>query len=163
MEIWINGQPASKAARLTQSADDFADFLDSTAENDADLNRETNISPPAGHPTNPAMHDFFWDRHPQLCFDCRVDTDRIKEYYMVQFELWRTIIPAELQKREFCIGCLEARLGRQLVSTDFIEAPVNYTPNKSERLLDRLGAHFRALDFPLTSEEVRKIAAERNL
>lgn len=154
MEIWHNGQPASKAARLIQSADDFADFLDHAAEGDPDLDRETNIqldretntTPPVRHQANRRIHEFFYVRHPQLCYDCGVDTVRIKEYYMIQFELWETAIPADIQHRELCLGCLETRLGRQLVSTDFIEAPVNYTKDKSERLLNRLGPWFRDFD-----------------
>lgn len=163
MAIWISGSPVKiNTAHMNQAAADFADLLDSEAENDPEFNNETNVAETAKPPTY-APRDIFWRNNLELCADCAIDTGRIDEYYMVQFELWETVVPADIRNRQLCIGCLEARLGRQLVSTDFIEAPVNYTDDKSERLLNRLGTHFRALDFPITSEEVRKIATERNL
>jgi hypothetical protein len=87
------------------------------------------------------------------CRGCGVDTDAIDEYYMVQFDLWRIHVPQEFQRHVLCIGCLEGYLGRQLISEDFIEAPVNYTKDKSERLLNRMGDWFRISDGPFGNEE----------
>jgi hypothetical protein len=40
-----------------------------------------------------------------------------------------------------CIACLERRIGRQLIPTDFTDCPVNRDPfrPRSQRLEDRLG------------------------
>ncbi len=40
-----------------------------------------------------------------------------------------------------CIGCVEARLGRELKAADFHDSPINLSPPwpRSERFLDRLG------------------------
>lgn len=71
------------------------------------------------------------------------------EYYMVHHHIWEAAVPDETERRIFlCIGCLERRLGRRLVSTDFAEVPVNYFPDKSLRLLNRLGSWFRDFDGP---------------
>lgn len=75
-----------------------------------------------------------------LCLDCQVDTSEIGEYYMVHFELWRKINPAD--KGMLCIGCVEERLGRFLIPTDFLDAPINYKTHddkSSDRLKARLG------------------------
>lgn len=89
--------------------------------------------------------------HPQ-CDDCGVKTNPLHpddtptettpEYYMVQDELWVQARkqpvngkPELLVTATLCIGCLEARLGRQLVAADF-----QYTIGKlSARLQDRVG------------------------
>ena len=86
------------------------------------------------------------------CHDCGTDTLSCKagvptEYYMVHPEVWSAAgMPAH---GYLCIGCLEARLGRQLHRHDFPRAPINdlnyYRPEKawwhrSERLRDRLTA-----------------------
>lgn len=91
-----------------------------------------------------------------ICMGCGVDTDAIDEYYMVQFEIWKTSVPKWAQRGILCIGCLEDRVGRELTTEDFIEAPVNYTLDKSERLLSRLGEWFRAADNPWESDEQRQ-------
>lgn len=90
-----------------------------------------------------------------LCRGCGVDTDEIDEYYMVQFDIWQTFVPKEHLRQVLCIGCLEGYLGRQLISEDFIEAPVNYTRDKSERLLNRMGQWFREFDGPYETDEER--------
>ena len=65
------------------------------------------------------------------CADCAVDTlitvlkghgDARAEFYMVHDHVWEF---AGLDSSCLCIGCLEARLGRQLHSGDFTSAPVN--------------------------------------
>lgn len=72
------------------------------------------------------------------CLDCQQNTSVLNEYYMVNFSLWIQCVPED--EGMLCIGCLETRLGRQLVSTDFIEAPINdgtFMPH-SERLSSRI-------------------------
>jgi hypothetical protein len=84
--------------------------------------------------------------HP-LCDDCGVNTDDHDnpdgtEYYMVIDELWAqarkqpvNAAPALPVTATLCIGCLEARLGRQLTPADF-----QYTIGEcSARLRDRKG------------------------
>jgi hypothetical protein len=96
-----------------------------------------------------------------LCEGCGVDTLEIDEYYMVQFDLWKMFVPKEIQRQVLCIGCLEGYLGRELVSEDFIEAPVNYCRSESERLMNRMGQWFRDFDGPHeTPEEIHAAAKE---
>ena len=73
-----------------------------------------------------------------ICLDCKTDTSEIGEYYMIQFDLWKQIHPAD--KGMLCIGCVEKRLGRILCGKDFTNAIVNEPEwgTKSERLLNRL-------------------------
>lgn len=77
-----------------------------------------------------------------LCLDCRVDVNEIDEWYMVHDEVWRSagLDPSIDVVGEFlCISCLETRLGRELTTLDFTDAPVNKPwPYHSERLLKRL-------------------------
>lgn len=62
------------------------------------------------------------------CTDCGVETlpdnDRRAEWYQVTDALWAAsgLGPDD---GYLCIGCLEARLGRQLVAADFTDAPLN--------------------------------------
>jgi hypothetical protein len=89
--------------------------------------------------------------HPK-CDDCGVNTnplppgdipiDTTPEYYMVHDELWVQARkqpvnekPELLVTATLCVGCLEARMGRQLVAADF-----QYIIGKrSARLQDRVG------------------------
>lgn len=101
------------------------------------------------------------DKFSMLCRVCGVDTAEIDEYYMIQFDLWQTVVPKEHQKKYLCIGCLEGYLGRKLVSEDFIEAYINYDRSGSDRLMDRLGQWFRDFDGPYeTSEDIKKASKE---
>src|ERR1700722_4679830 len=51
-----------------------------------------------------------------LCFSCGIDCFREGEDYYVQDELWKKYgVDSQL-----CIGCLEARVGRQLTPEDFL-------------------------------------------
>lgn len=69
------------------------------------------------------------------CYDCEVNTSEINEYYMVNFDLWNSVATNGM----LCIGCLERRIGRQLVSSDFIDAPINKMGG-SARMKSRLTA-----------------------
>jgi hypothetical protein len=77
-----------------------------------------------------------------VCVDCGVDTFVIGERYMVQDALWtKAWEGCHRPKREIlCIGCLEQRLGRRLVASDFQDAPINdlADPTISPRMRDRL-------------------------
>jgi len=69
------------------------------------------------------------------CDDCGVST--YGEYYMVQDAIWQRYGSDWM----LCIGCLEKRMGRQLVTRDFTAA--NFTSMndgrfRSYRLIDRL-------------------------
>ena len=74
-----------------------------------------------------------------ICMDCKVNTSDINEYYMVDNEIWRKVNPRK--EGMLCIGCLENRLGRILIKSDFPNFPINYgnwAGEKSERLNNRL-------------------------
>lgn len=63
------------------------------------------------------------------CRDCGTETlptawDRRAEYYMVHDHLWQAAGMGAVDGC-LCIGCLEARLGRELAPDDFTDAPVN--------------------------------------
>ena len=76
----------------------------------------------------PLAYDF-------ACVDCGVDTSDTGEFYMVQDELW----PLSEYGSMLCIGCLEARLGRRLVPSDFTDCLINQeTYGHSQRLQSRL-------------------------
>jgi hypothetical protein len=46
----------------------------------------------------------------QNCLDCKKDTHRLGEYYMVINRIWRKANPGD--KGMLCIGCLELQLRR---------------------------------------------------
>jgi hypothetical protein len=72
------------------------------------------------------------------CADCGADTTpgEGNEFYMISDELWQAVGVGE---GFLCIGCLENRLGRQLIAADFIDVPGNIPePQKSPRLIARL-------------------------
>ena len=71
------------------------------------------------------------------CLDCNIHTGESDEYYMVIDEVWLLANPAD--HGMLCIGCLENRLQRELVPSDFTDYPVNSDFNKSDRLRKRLG------------------------
>jgi hypothetical protein len=74
----------------------------------------------------------------RLCSDCGVDLIKIGEYYIVKDKVWDEVA----SKNELlCIGCLEKRIGRKLISEDFPEIELNYGKNysQSRRLLNRMG------------------------
>lgn len=74
------------------------------------------------------------------CLDCHRNTSQMNEYYMVQFHLWHEFVPEH--NGMLCIGCLERRMGRELVGKDFTDAPINEYEHpifrQSERLRSRL-------------------------
>lgn len=71
------------------------------------------------------------------CTDCAACTLCTDEYYMVTDQVWRTVADRGM----LCIGCLEARLGRELTASDFTDCLLNISRiafPKSERLAARL-------------------------
>ncbi len=58
-----------------------------------------------------------------FCMDCRVDTEKNEEYYMLQHELWYSI--NRKYRGKLCLLCVEHRLGRDLTSADFLDVPIN--------------------------------------
>lgn len=84
-------------------------------------------------------------RDPFRCIDCDVHTKNIGEYYMVNNDLWLAYVgdrdTTEQARGMLCIGCLEARMTRTLVPSDFSNARLNSMTNyyRSPRLRDRLG------------------------
>ena len=73
------------------------------------------------------------------CVDCSVNTLDNDEYYMVHDDLWNSA-GMDGDGGMLCIGCLEARLGRELTSADFMDAPCNSDgwSAQSPRLRDRI-------------------------
>jgi hypothetical protein len=74
-----------------------------------------------------------------LCLDCKVDTGKIGEHYMLTDSTWYQIHNSN--QGMICLGCVEKRLGRKLVATDFNDSHVNRPqPGKtmSARFMDRL-------------------------
>lgn len=84
-----------------------------------------------------------WPLITSNCADCGIGTSMLGELeYMVRDEVWEQAWAGrhkpwhELPGQQIlCIGCLEQRLGRTLMSCDFIGAQVN---GISDRLRDRL-------------------------
>jgi hypothetical protein len=84
------------------------------------------------------------------CRDCENNTVPLsgnREYYEVKDEVWQEAWPDSGTGQEdngpdgkfLCIGCLESRLGRMLVRSDFKEMPANNpSPWYSDRLNSRL-------------------------
>lgn len=74
------------------------------------------------------------------CADCGVSTFDIGEYYMVQDDIWKHVWKGRRRRPFLCIGCLEARLGRMLVASDFMDARVNDLADLgiSTRMRDRM-------------------------
>lgn len=84
-----------------------------------------------------------------LCADCGVDVSAIGEYYMIRHDLWDAVAGPE----QLCIGCLEARLGRELGPFDFTDAPANFTGWKSARLKERAWGDTELADALATMAE----------
>jgi hypothetical protein len=76
-----------------------------------------------------------------LCLDCKEDTAESGEYpFMLLPGVWREANPAV--EGMLCVGCIEARLQRELTHEDFIFCPLNLIGvfQGSDRLRERMGA-----------------------
>lgn len=80
-----------------------------------------------------------------LCLDCKVDTKKINEYYMVLDVVWNKAM-GKGEEGMLCIGCLEKRLSKhfgkktQLGFGSFTHCPLNCSPliGRSHRLVQRM-------------------------
>lgn len=78
------------------------------------------------------MRRFIEPKPTAPCFDCAVDTLPLDyghdaEYYMVTDDLWQRATsdwPGS-RRRYLCVGCIEARIGRELTPADFKDCNVN--------------------------------------
>lgn len=70
------------------------------------------------------------------CLDCNVNTSEIGEYYMVKDELWYSVV--QDGNGMLCFSCLERRIGRPLVITDFTGAPINFMMATTKDFITRL-------------------------
>ena len=62
----------------------------------------------------------------EACIDCGMNTET--ESYMVQDHVWSAGMPVQevMSYTDYlCIGCIEARLGRELTAADFSDVPIN--------------------------------------
>ena len=96
------------------------------------------------------MADYYngWPAVLSNCADCGVGTNTLGENYVVHDEIWQQAWAGRLKpwheldgQQILCIGCLDKRIGRTLVSCDFdIDAPINdpNQPDISDRMRDRL-------------------------
>jgi len=77
------------------------------------------------------------------CADCGYDTTD-NEYYMVRNDVWEQALGHKYSPQPndvfLCIGCLERRIGRTLTRRDFIDCPLNTSPDwpRSRRLRNRM-------------------------
>ena len=72
-------------------------------------------------------------------FSCRLCEQPVwNEYFMVHRKIWDQY---GAKNGMLCVGCLESRMGRELVPADFRNCEVNTDTNRSrsERLNNRLG------------------------
>lgn len=73
-----------------------------------------------------------------LCLDCKIDTGKIGEHYMLIDETWKLtgLGPVGM----LCIEHVETRIGRKLIASDFNASYLNKyrTGIKSARLVDRM-------------------------
>ena len=82
------------------------------------------------------------------CNDCGVLTAEIGEWYMLRGDVWRSAVPEARELNDesgyLCVGCMEARLGRELTLADFTEkwrsGPYSerFREQSSERLRSRM-------------------------
>jgi len=79
------------------------------------------------------------NRRKFLCLDCRVDTGKIGEHYMLIDETWG--LTGLGKYGMLCIEHVEDRIGRKLVPSDFNNSYLNRprTGILSQRLMDRMG------------------------
>ncbi len=73
-----------------------------------------------------------WD----ACQDCAKHT-AADDYYMVTDTLWQTVHSRD--QGMLCLSCLQSRMGRELQSSDFIDAPVNQLSAKVREIRAQSG------------------------
>jgi len=72
-----------------------------------------------------------------ICNDCKIDTTNIGEFYMLKHTIWNSIAT---KKEILCISCIEKRLKRQLIATDFLDCKLNrdLSRKRSQKLKNRM-------------------------
>ncbi len=65
------------------------------------------------------------------CWDCGLDVGAAGEVYAVHNDVW----PLQPDGGDLCVGCIEGRIGRELVPSDF---PADESWAEGERLSDVL-------------------------
>jgi hypothetical protein len=68
------------------------------------------------------------------CEGCRRCCHELGEWFMLMDHLWRIVAG---EGEVLCVGCVEARLGRELKLADFAQVPVNMEEGQSDHLRDR--------------------------
>lgn len=56
------------------------------------------------------------------CYDCGMDLEEIKQYFMVKDHLWQKY---GVGKNMLCMDCFEKKIGRRLLLDDFSYTSVN--------------------------------------
>src|SRR5262245_61782900 len=91
-----------------------------------------------------------WPLIVSTCADCSLGTIRIGEWHMVHGDVWEQAWAGRRKSWQgrvpgteiLCIGCLERRIGRTLVASDFIpDVPAN-DPSK-DNISDRMRTRLR--------------------
>lgn len=74
-----------------------------------------------------------------LCLDCKVDTGKIGEHYMLVDETWRLTGLGSIGM--LCVEHVESRIGRRLIPADFNDSYLNNprTGLMSMKLAERMG------------------------
>ncbi len=89
-----------------------------------------------------------------ICLDCSANTLLIREYYMVKHSVWAQ---SKLGSNDgmLCIACLERRISRHLVYSDFARLPINTTHTilRSPRLESRLNMRKRRCNCVLCTQK----------
>ena len=80
-----------------------------------------------------------------LCLDCQVDTGKIYEHYFINTDTWMSVVGSKTGM--LCISCIEQRLKRKLVASDFPDVTINNPKyaKMSLRLLDRINHNARVV------------------
>jgi hypothetical protein len=73
------------------------------------------------------------------CMDCELNTSRLREHFMLEQDVWESIIRLSERDGMLCVGCVELRLGRTLTPDDFDPAWRHLSPQPSAMLLSRRG------------------------
>lgn len=97
------------------------------------------LSPKNRAPLTRPKYDFYGP-YDSCCLDCQIDTVKRGEFYSVCDDVWEAS-GVRGYGQMLCITCLESRLGRQLVPSDFSQVPLNHPDyvDRSDLLNTRMG------------------------
>lgn len=73
-----------------------------------------------------------------LCLDCKIDTGKALEHYYINLDTWLSVVGSK--QGMLCITCVESRLKRKLLPSDFPNVTINSPKygSKSILLINRL-------------------------